>query len=620
MAVLWTGSQIPLYLFGGIPPYIYQDIGSVDRRTWFVLGNLLALAAICPFVGSLSDLIGRRYVALIGAGFLVFGMIVVSTANTMNTFIGGMVISGVGAGINELTALAATSEMAPTSKRGKYVAVLIFTIIPFCPSVLWGQWIAYHANWRWIGLLCGLWGFIGLVMTAIFYFPPPRVNSEGLSRKEIINKIDYVGGFLSISGMILFMMALQWGGNQYSWKSAHVLVTLLLGAALLIVFGFWEIYGAKILALTLIITFISGANFFSVLLFWPTQAFNVYGHDPVGVGVRGIPIGLSILAGACVVLWLLSVFKGQNKLLMILSSALMTAGTGAMAVADIDNLNALWIILIIAGFGIGGIVVPASIITTIICPDDLIATMAALTLAVRVVGGAIGYAVYYNVFVNNFTSNAIHYIGGAMVLELGITDPHAIETATEYTGDSLLEPLKTLPGIGNNETAYMIVVRAGQMAYAAAYAAAYKYVYYTSIAFGAVSILAARSTSKSTVEMRIGSTNNCQSRNELFLAGISSSVTITFKILHPSCPCTFRKFHRFPRITFLLPEPNIVQVRWEDSQSASTNGVPSKANDLDFVYGKIRNPSIVLLILGITVSDDSAIQSLTLFGKSSMAR
>jgi hypothetical protein len=43
----------------------------------------------------------------------------------------------------------------------------------------------------------------------------------------------------------------------------------------------------RILALTLVITFISGANFFSILMFWPTQAFNVYGHDPVGVGVRG---------------------------------------------------------------------------------------------------------------------------------------------------------------------------------------------------------------------------------------------------------------------------------------------------------------------------------------------
>jgi MFS family permease len=123
-----------------------------------------------------------------------------------------MALAGAGAGINELTALAATSELAPTAKRGKYVAVLIFTIIPFCPSVLWAQLIAYHSTWRYIGLLCGLWAFIGLAMTAIFYFPPPRVNSMGLSRREIIEQIDFVGGFLSISGMILFIAGLVWGG------------------------------------------------------------------------------------------------------------------------------------------------------------------------------------------------------------------------------------------------------------------------------------------------------------------------------------------------------------------------------------------------------------------------
>lgn len=38
-------------------------------------------------------------------------------------------------------------------------------------------------------------------------------------------------------------------------------------------------------------------------------------------------------------------------------------------------------------------------IATIICPDDLIATVAALTLAIRVLGGSVGYCVYYNVFI-----------------------------------------------------------------------------------------------------------------------------------------------------------------------------------------------------------------------------
>ena len=409
--------------------------------------------------------------------------------------------SGVGAGICELTSLAVTSELAPTRKRGKYVSILVFTIIPFCPSVLWGQLIAAYAGWRYIGALCGAWAAIGFFGVLFFYHPPPRPNSRGLTKKQIISEIDFVGGLLSVSGMITFLAGLEWGGYQYPWSSAHTLAPLIIGFVLLfILFPIWEVKFAKfpmfpsrlkqeprILALTLVITFISGANFFSVIMFWPTQAFNVYGHDPVGVGIRGIPVGFSILAGACVVLWLLSVFRGHNRELMIVSSVLMTAGCGALGVARVDNLNTLWGLLILAGIGIGGIVVPASIMTTIICPDDLIATVAALTLSIRVVGGAVGYTVYYNVFVEKFVPNSIKYIGGAMELELGITNVSYITTAVELTAASLLDGLKLIPGIAGNETAYEIVVAAGQVAYAESY----KYVYLTSIAFGAISIVSA---------------------------------------------------------------------------------------------------------------------------------
>lgn len=114
----------------------------LSANTRQVLGNLLALAGVCPFVGSLSDLIGRRYCALLGGIFLCIGTVVATTAHSMNQFIAGCTIAGAGAGICELTALAVTSELAPTAKRGKYVSILIFTIIPFVPSGLYAQLIA----------------------------------------------------------------------------------------------------------------------------------------------------------------------------------------------------------------------------------------------------------------------------------------------------------------------------------------------------------------------------------------------------------------------------------------------------------------------------------------------
>lgn len=500
MAFLWTGSQIPVYLLGGIPPLIYADIGGVDRWVWFVLANLLSLAAVCPFVGSLSDLMGRRYVSLMGSVLLVVAMIICGTANNMDQFIAGMAVSGVGAGICELTSLAVTSELAPTRKRGAYVAVLVFTIVPFCPSALYAQLIAHYSTWKYCCLFAGLWALAGLLCTFFFYFPPPRPAAIGRTKKQILREIDYVGGFLSISGMIVFLAGLQWGGYQYPWKSAHVLAPLIIGFILLfVIFPIYEVKFAKypmfpsrmkqdarILVLTLIITAISGANFFSVLMFWPTQAYNVYGHDPVGVGLRTLPIGFSILTGAVVVLALLSVLRGHNRELLIGSSVVMTAGCGALAVANRENMHVLWGLLVLAGLGIGGIVVPASIITTIICPDDIIATVAALTLSIRVIGGCIGYTTYYNVFVNYFTKNAAKYIGGQMV-EMGIHNKTLIVEAIEITASSVLDRLYLIPGIAGNETAWNMVVYAGQVAYAESY----KYIYLVSVAFGAVSIVSA---------------------------------------------------------------------------------------------------------------------------------
>lgn len=88
MSFLWVGSQIPLYLFGSVLPIIYSDIGGADRYPWFVIGYLIPNAALCPFVGALSDMFGRRFVGITGQLLLILGPIVTTTANTMNIAIG----------------------------------------------------------------------------------------------------------------------------------------------------------------------------------------------------------------------------------------------------------------------------------------------------------------------------------------------------------------------------------------------------------------------------------------------------------------------------------------------------------------------------------------------------
>ena len=123
-----------------------------------------------------------------------------------------MVLAGLGAGLNELIALAGTAELVPVKKRGTYVGLVVFTILPFCPSVLWAQLIAEASNWRYVGIPICVWNFLGLLFVVFLYDDPAKHRK--IDKKKVLREVDYVGGILSTFGVTLFMMGLQWGAVQ----------------------------------------------------------------------------------------------------------------------------------------------------------------------------------------------------------------------------------------------------------------------------------------------------------------------------------------------------------------------------------------------------------------------
>jgi MFS family permease len=118
--------------------YTVAEIGGTTSYAWLAIANTLALAAVAPFVGAISDLIGRRYVALLGALLVVIGMIIVGTAHRINVAIGGMAIAGAGAGFAELIGAAGVAELAPVKSRGKYIGTIFLLILPFSASAGYG--------------------------------------------------------------------------------------------------------------------------------------------------------------------------------------------------------------------------------------------------------------------------------------------------------------------------------------------------------------------------------------------------------------------------------------------------------------------------------------------------
>ncbi len=58
--------------------------------------------------------------------------------------------------------------------------------------------------------------------------------------KARITTIDFGGQFLFLSGMILIVLALTWGGATYPWQSVRIIAPLVIGGVLFCCFVAWQ--------------------------------------------------------------------------------------------------------------------------------------------------------------------------------------------------------------------------------------------------------------------------------------------------------------------------------------------------------------------------------------------
>jgi hypothetical protein len=58
-------------------------------------------------------------------------------------------------------------------------------------------------HWCLLTLLCRIWNGLWWVIIAAVYFPESQTRAKGQAVKEILKKIDYIGGILSITGLTI---------------------------------------------------------------------------------------------------------------------------------------------------------------------------------------------------------------------------------------------------------------------------------------------------------------------------------------------------------------------------------------------------------------------------------
>jgi hypothetical protein len=349
------------------------------------------------------------------------------------------------------------AETVPVKYRGYSLAALTAFVFPFTPYVMYSQLLSTHATWRWGAWISLIYNGITAVGLAVTYFPHAHVRAEGFSRGEILKRIDFLGAILSITGLTLFLVALQAGGYTHPWTSGYVLATLIIGFATIVAWILWEWKGAKhpmvpmelfkgqrVVSLAYAVAFVAGMNFFSVLNFWPLMISAVWDNDPVHVGLRGLAPGLSVTIGAIFFNSMLSTWQGGSKWILFIASGILACFGGAMSCVTPNNEMTVIALGTISGIGLGGLIVPSATVAMIAAPDALITTCAALSLSVRAVGGSIGYSIYYNIFANKLTTRL-----PLSVAEFAIKAGLPVADAKLFVGTFLTTPEKIaeVPGV-----------------------------------------------------------------------------------------------------------------------------------------------------------------------------
>lgn len=332
-------------------PAILDDIPMGDNWVWLTNAFFLSSAAFQPLLGQLSNLFGRRPLTLGVVALFIIGSGICGGANNSTQLIVGRAIQGIGSGGIGVALDTVVSDLVPLRYRGNYIAVILLIYsIGTTTGALIGGVIVDHISWRWCFWINLPIGGVSLAITFAFLHVHHRRDTHWIDR---LKRVDVVGNVILMGGTTSMLIAIAYAGTRYSWGSWHTLVPLLLGFAIIFLFGVFE--SSSSLGLTKIAprdpvmpphmfptatSVIIGINTFlyTAVVYWAIFFTPVYfqsvqlvsatraGIDIIPISLLGVPSAAA--AGVVITRW------GRYKAIHLLGFALFTLGMGLWTLLD----------------------------------------------------------------------------------------------------------------------------------------------------------------------------------------------------------------------------------------------------------------------------------------------
>lgn len=456
-------------------------------------------AVTLTIIGRVTDIFGRRWVFVGGAFLGIVGSIVCATAQSVNAMIGGMTIIGIAAA-TQLSYYYVMGELVPMKYRLHGNAFCYFLTIPgsgLAPLIS-QAFLKYHPSVGWRGgyyVLIGV-NTVSFLCWFFFYHPPTfhMKHGENASVMKYIKDFDYIGTIIYTGGLLILLMGLNWGGAVYPWKSGHVIGTIVAGAVGLVIFVLWESYAKlkePLVPMHLFrnggwnaATILSGLGasvYYALALVWPSMVYTLYNDgDEMEAAAYASFVGLFIIIGE-VIGGLVAKPIGNLKMQCIVTVGLSGIFFGCVATSTPESKVRASVFVAMGTFLIGWAESLAITIVTIAAWDQSkLGSASGLAGSIRFFISSIA-ATIYSVVLNN---------------RLGETIPARVPQALTDAGlpaesvPDFMTGLTTGAGFDGVSGISESIIAAGVRAYKLANADAYRTVFFTSIAFSGIALIA----------------------------------------------------------------------------------------------------------------------------------
>ncbi len=398
---------------GTAMPRIIASLGGFSHYTWVATAYIIFSAVTVPIAGRLTDMYGRKVFYIAGLIIFLLSSFICGFSNTMMRLIIGRGIQGIGAGIMMANAFTVIGDLFPPAERGKYMGFVtgIFGLSAIIGPTL-GGFITDTLSWHWVFFVNIPFG-IAVIILFILFFPQIRPDN----RKH---QIDFAGVITLTLSVVPGMLALSWGGVEYSWGSAQIIGMFAFSAVMLVSFILIEqrckeplvpfvIFKNPIVVISEAVTLFIGFGMFGSIIFVPLFFQGVLGLTATASGKFLTPMMLGVVAGSLISGQLLSRVGGHYKIQGIVGLSIMSLGMFLLSRMTIETTYGNAVVnIIITGFGLGMTMPLYVIAVQNTIPYNLLGIATTLTAFFRSLGGSLGLAVLGAIMHNRFASDLAH--------------------------------------------------------------------------------------------------------------------------------------------------------------------------------------------------------------------